>query len=102
MPASPEPVVVSANAGILDLLAAAGRYLLVIVGAVPVLLKLLGDHDFTAIVAYFKGTDGASLIAAASGLLALAYGLYKTHKRGTQVAAVAADTRVPNSVAQLK
>ena len=97
-----EPVVVSANAGILDLLSAAGRYLVVIVAAIPVLLKLLGTHDFIAIVAYFKGADGVSLITAAGGLFALAYGLYKSHKRGAQIATVADDRRVPDSVAQIK
>lgn len=102
MPASPAPVVVSANAGILDMLAAAFRYLVVIIGAIPLLIKMVGIRDFAGIVAYFQGAEGSAVIAAISALVALGYGLFKTHKRGAEVASVAANSRVPDSVAQLK
>lgn len=102
MPSAPAPIVVGANAGILDLLAAAGRYLVVIIGAVPLLLQLLGARDFAAIIAYFQSADGSALIAAVGALIALGYGLFKTHKRGAEVAAVAANPKVPDSVAQIK
>lgn len=95
-------IVVSENAGILDTLAAAGRYLVVILGAVPLLLALLGQHNFGDIIAYFRSSDGASLIAAVSGLVAIAYGLFKTHKRGSQIATVAASDKVPASIATTK
>lgn len=80
---------VSANAGVLDTLSAAGRLILVVVGAVPILLKLLGAHNFVGLVEYFRGSEGSTLIAAVSGLAAIAYGLYKSHKRGSQVAEAA-------------
>ena len=95
-------IVVSKNAGIVDTLTAAGRYVLVIVGAVPLLLSLLGTRDFAGIVAFFQGATGATLITALSGLAALLYGLYKSHKRGAQVALVAASPRVPEAIATLK
>jgi hypothetical protein len=96
------PIVVSGNAGIFDTLAAAGRLLVIVVAAVPVLVALLKAHDLAAIIAYFQGSDGATLLAAGAGLLAIIMGLLKTHKRGAQIATVAADTRVPDAVAQLK
>lgn len=96
-----KPIVVSQNAGIIDLLTAAGRYVVVIVGAVPLLLQLLGTRDFIGIVNYFRGADGSALIAAAVALATMVYGLIKTRKRGAQVATVALDRRVPDSVAKI-
>jgi hypothetical protein len=96
-----KPIVVSANAGFIDTLTALGRYLVVIVGAVPLLLQLLGSRDFIGIVNYFRGTDGASLIAAVVAVATMAYGLFKTRKRGAQVATVALDRRVPDAVAKI-
>ena len=102
MPASPAPIVVGANAGILDMLAAGFRYLVVIIGAIPLLIKMVGIRDFAGIVAYFQSSEGSAVIAAISALVALGYGLFKTHKRGAEVASVAANSRVPDSIAQLK
>jgi len=102
MSTTDKPVIVSANAGLIDTLMAAMRYVIVIVGAVPVLLALLGARDFAGLVRYFQSADGASLIAAVSAVVALAYGLFKTRKRGAQIATVAADARVPDSVAQVR
>lgn len=99
---TPPPVVVSANAGLLDTLMAAGRLLVIILGAIPLLYTLLGKHDFAGLLAYFHGAEGATLIGAMSSLAAIAWALWKSHKRGAQVAAVAADVRVPDAVATLK
>lgn len=95
-----DKIIVRENAGLLDSLQSAGRSLLVVIGAVPVLLGLLGSHNFGAIVEYFKGSDGASLIAAVSALIAFGYGVYKSHKRGGQVVHLA--DRVSNSIAEVK
>lgn len=97
-----KPVVVSANAGLIDTLTALGRYAVVIMGAIPLLLQLLGDRDVLGLVNYFRGEDGSSLIAAVVAVATLLYGLLKTRKRGAQIATVAASDRVPNTVAQLK
>lgn len=96
------PIKVGANAGLIDTLTAAGRYLVAIITAVPILLTLLGSRDVVSIIAYFQGADGTALIASVVGLATIAYGLFKTRKRGAQIANVAADTRVPASVASLK
>lgn len=96
-----KPVVVSANAGIIDLLTAAGRYLVVIMSLGAALLAVLKTKDIAAIISFMRGTDGATLITAVTGLATLAFGLYKTHKRGAQIATVAADSRVPDRVAKV-
>lgn len=95
------PIVVSESQGIIDLLAAAGRYITVIVTLGAALLAILKTHDIAAIIAFMRGTQGAALIAAVMGLGALGWGLYKTHKRGAQVATVAASSEVPNKIAKI-
>lgn len=95
-------IVVSKNAGVLDTIYAALRYVVVIVGAVPLLLQMLGARNFAGIVAYFQSADGSALIAAISALVALVFGLLKTFRRGSEVASVAANPEVPNSIATTK
>jgi hypothetical protein len=56
------------------------------------------------LIAYIQA-NGGDVFGAVSGLIALvtaAYGVLKTAKRGSQVATVAADPKVPPSVADLK
>lgn len=96
------PIKVGANAGLIDTLTAAGRYLVAIVTAVPILMTLLGQRDLVSIIAYFQSAEGTTLIAAIGGLVTIGYGLFKTRKRGAQLANVAADDRVPASVASIK
>lgn len=97
-----KPIEVAPNAGVIDLLTALARYLTVIFTLGAALLAVLRTKDIAAIIEFMRGTDGATLIAACLGLGTLLYGLYKTHKRGAQVATVAADFRVPDRVARLK
>ena len=97
-----EPIVVKENAGAVDLLTAAGRYVVIIVGAVPVLMSFLGARNFQGLLEYFHSTDGAAFASAVSAVAAMLYGLYKAHKRGSQLASVAGDIRVPEAVASLK
>lgn len=100
-PAASEPITVSANAGAIDALQAAARLIVVVVTAVPILLQLIGKHDLVALIGYLQGQDGVAFIGAISGLLTIAYAIFKTHKRGAQIATVAADARVPDKVATL-
>jgi hypothetical protein len=97
-----KPIVVNANAGIVDLLTAAGRYLAVIAATLPILLTFFSTRDIIGFIAYLQSEDGLKFAAALGGLVTLAYGLWKTHKRGAQVATVAADPAVPDRVAQIK
>lgn len=97
-----KPIVVRENAGTIDLLTSLARQLVYIMGAIPILLTLLGTRDVVGIIAYLQSSDGVKLLAAAGTIFTAAYGLYKSRKRGAQVATVAADRRVPDSLAQLK
>lgn len=99
MPDLTTPIEVRANTGIIDLLTAAGRYLVVIASTIPLLMTVLGTKDIVSIIAFFQGEDGAKLLAAVIGLGTFAYGLYKTRKRGAQ-AVVLADA-APNAVAKV-
>jgi hypothetical protein len=97
-----KPIEVSPNAGLLDLAAALFRYLTVIVTLGAALLAVLQTKDIAQIIVFMRGTEGSALIAAVIGLGTLLYGLYKTKLRGSQVASVASDWRVPEVVAKLK
>lgn len=90
--------VVSKNQGIMNTLAAAVRYLLIIAGAVPLLLNLLGSGNFVAIVTYFQSDEGAGLVAAVGALVTLGIGLFRTFKHGNKLVEVAADPQNKNVV----
>lgn len=97
MPDLTPPIEVKANTGLIDTLAAAFRLLLVIIGTVPLLLKLLGNRDFAGLVAYFQSADGTTFVGAISALAAIIYGLWKTFRRGKQAVTLA--ERSPDRVA---
>ena len=99
-----KPIVVSENAGFIDGMQAAIRYLVVIVGFITAVLGLLKTKDIAGLIAYIQA-NGGQVLAAVLGLIALAtaaYGVFKTRKRGAQIATVAASPRVPESVATTK
>lgn len=102
MPDTTPPIEVSANAGVIDLLTAAGRYVTVIAATIPILLTLFGSRDIVGIITYLQSADGVKFTSAIVGVATLAYGLYKTHGRGIQIATVAGSRRVPDSIAKLK
>lgn len=97
-----KPIVVSSNAGLIDSLQSAGRMIVILVTAIPIMLSFLSKHDLIGMIGYLQSVDGAQLIAAGTGLFTIGYGIYKSHKRGAQVALVASDLRVPAEVASLK
>jgi hypothetical protein len=89
---------VGKNQGLFNTLAAAFRYIVVIAGSVPLLLSMLGDGNFAAIVAYFQSADGSALVAAVTALVTLGIGLYRTFKYGATLADVAEDPANKNVV----
>lgn len=98
------PVVVPANAGIIDALQAAARYTVVLIGAVTAILGFLNAHDIAGLMAYVQA-NGGQITASVAGLIAIgtaAYGVLKSHRRGSQIATVAASPRVPASIATTK
>lgn len=95
-------IVVSERAGVFDTLLAAGRLVAVIAGSVPLLIQLLGKHQFAELVVWFQGDQGKALIGALGSLVAMGFALRKSFKRGTQVASVATNPDVPDAVATTK
>jgi hypothetical protein len=97
------PIEVTSAQGVTDALQALIRYLVVIAGFITGLGTVLGTHDAAAAVAYVQTNLGPVVAAVFSlvGLLTAAWGIYKTFKRGSQLATVAASSQVPNSVARL-
>lgn len=97
-----KPVLVSSNQSLIDTATAAGRLILVILSTAPAAALLIKKHDLIALYDYFHTEQGTALIAAITGLVSLGYGLYKSFKRGKQVAAVALNPEVPSSIADIK
>jgi hypothetical protein len=97
-----DQILVSKNQSVQDTLTAAGRMILVISSTVPVAALFVQKHDLIGLYNFFQGNQGAALLGAATGLVSLGFGLYKSFKRGKQVADVAANSKVPSSVADLK
>ncbi len=97
-----EKILVSANQSAIDTLTAAGRLVVVIVSTAPAAALLLRKGDLIGLYNYFQSNQGVALSGAVVGLAALVYGLYKSFKRGKQVAAVATNPAVPSSVADTK
>lgn len=97
-----KPIVISSNAGLIDGIQSAARTLVILATAIPIMLSFLSKHDLVGMIGYLQSVEGAQVIATMTGLGTIAYGIYKSHKRGAQVAAVASDVRVPAEVASLK
>lgn len=101
MPDTQTPVVVKANASLMDSIQAAIRYITFLIASVTAILGLLKAHDLAGLVAYIQASGG-DLVAAISGLVALAiagYGIFKTGKRGAQL--VQAADAAPNNKAKV-
>ena len=101
---SDQPIVVSANAGLIDSIQAIARYAVVIVGFVTAMLALFKVHDIAGMIAYIQANGGQTL-GAVSGIIAIgtaAYGVFKSRKRAAQLVAVASDPAVPETTATLK
>jgi hypothetical protein len=102
-PVISKPILVRASQGLIDTLVAALRLIIVILSAAPAAILLVKKHDLIGLYDYLHNdAQGVALAGALSGLAAIVYGLWKSYKRGAQVATVAADPKVPPSVADLK
>lgn len=98
---TPTPIVVPKNAGVIDSVQAAIRLIGFLITAFMSIVGFLKAGDIAGLLAFIQ-SSGGQIFAAVSGLVALAiagYGVFKTHKRGAQIATVAASPKVPNSIA---
>lgn len=98
-----KPIIVRTQQGLIDTAAAAFRMLAIILSAAPVAVLFVKKHDLIGLYDYLHNdAQGVALVGAVTGLVAIGYGLWKSFKRGTQIATVAADNKVPASVADIK
>jgi hypothetical protein len=98
------PVVVSANAGLVDGAQAALRSLGLLIAFAVAVVGFVRTKDIAGLAAYVHA-NGGQATAAASAIIGFAiylYGVYKTHKRGAQIASVASNPSVKDSVARIK
>lgn len=96
-----EPIVVTTAQGVTDAVQAALRYAVVVAGFISGLGAFLSRQDAVGAVTYVQ-TNLGGVVAAVFGLIGLGtalYGIYKTWKRGSQLA-IAAEA-APNSVAKV-
>ena len=96
-----EPIIVTSSQGVTDALQAALRYFVVVFGFISGLASFLSHQDILGAVTYVQ-TNLGGVVAAVFGLISLGtaiWGIYKTWKRGAQLA-VAAEA-APNNVAKV-
>lgn len=101
LPNVDKPIVVTTAQGVTDALQALIRYLVVIVGFISGLGALIGRGDAAAATTYVQ-TNLGGVVAAVFGVVGLvtaAWGVYKTYKRGAQLAVTAA--HAPDRVAKI-
>lgn len=90
-----EHITVKSNTGLMDGVQALLRYVGVIAGFVTAMLALFRVHDIAGMAAYVQANIG-TVIGAVVGLISLAtaaYGVFKSGKRGSQLADAGADSR---------
>jgi hypothetical protein len=80
-----QQVAVSSSATVLDTLGSLGRQLVLIAGAIPVLIAMLGARDVMGIVRYFQSADGSMVVAAVVTVATAAYGLFSKWRRARQL-----------------
>lgn len=76
------------NTGLIDSLQAAARYVVVLITFTTAVLGLLKVHNIAGMITLVQD-NGGQVLAAVSGLIAFGtagYGVFKSHKRGVQVA----------------
>lgn len=93
---------VSESAGGLDALFAAGRILIYVLGSIPVLMTFIGTRDLIGFIAFWQSQEGLKLGAAIGSLITIGWGLWKTWRRGRQLAKLGASRKVPDAAIALK
>jgi hypothetical protein len=74
--------------GTVDALQATMRYIVVLVGFITTVLALVKVHDIAGLIALIQ-SSGGQVLGAITGIITIAtmaYGIFKTRKRGVQAA----------------
>lgn len=78
------------------------RSVLLAISVVTALAGFVSKHDLAGFVAYMQSSDFLAALAALIGAATFGWGQWKARHRSQQLAAIAADPRVPDQVAKLK
>lgn len=97
-------VVVSSNAGLIDGAQAALRSLGLLITFTVAVVGFAKTKDLAGLAGYVHANGGQATAAVSAIIMFLiyAYGVYKTHKRGAQIATVAGNPDVPAEIATTK
>lgn len=97
-----QPPITVSSSPIADQAASAVRTLLLVLSVVTALAGFFSKRDLAGFVAYVQSSDFITALALLIGAVTFAWGQWKTRHRAKQLANVAADPRVPDSVISIK
>jgi hypothetical protein len=95
------PIVVNPSPAA-DQLAAGFRTLLLLVTVITALSSLASKRDLAGFILYVQSSDFLQAVSVIGAIGTFVWGQWKTRHRAKQLAAVAADPRVPDAVATIK
>jgi hypothetical protein len=78
------------------------RTVLLVVSAITAITTLASKRDLAGFIVYVQSSDFLQVASIVATAVTFAWGQWKTRHRAKQLAAVAADPRVPDAVATLK
>jgi hypothetical protein len=85
-----------------DQAASALRTVLLVISAVTAITTLASKRDLAGFIVYVQSNDFLQVVSIIATAATFGWSQWKTRHRAKQLAAVAADPRVPDSVATLK
>ena len=85
-----------------DQISAAVRTVVLLISVVTALAGLASKHDLAGFIAYVQSAPFITAAGLVMGAGTFAWGQWKTRHRAKQLATIAADPRVPDSVAVTK
>lgn len=96
------PPIVADRSPARDQAESAVRFVLLAISVVSALAGFVSKHDLAGFIRYMQSSDFLTALAAVIGVATFAWGQWKARHRSNQLAAIAADPRVPDAVATLK
>ncbi|MGY2732407.1 hypothetical protein [Sphingomonas sp. UYP23] len=96
------PPIVAERSPARDQVESAVRSVLLVISVVTAIAGFVSKHDLTGFVVFMQSSDFLAALAALTGAATFVWGQWKARHRSKQLAAIAADPRVPDAVATIK
>uniref|UniRef100_UPI0035CA0529 hypothetical protein n=1 Tax=uncultured Sphingomonas sp. TaxID=158754 RepID=UPI0035CA0529 len=96
------PPIVADRSPARDQAESAVRSVLLAISVVTAVAGFVSKHDLAGFVTYMQSSDFLAALAALIGAATFVWGQWKARHRSKQLAAIAADPRVPDAVATIK